>query len=126
MHKTAIHERIEMLEHQSDLIKKELEGELQETKKKAIDLGKIALGIGGGIVLSSIILKSVFGNQKDVEGKRYKPKRVYHKFKDQLLGEISSQVLVFILGIAKDKINRFLDQDIKTEKDGSEFISREE
>jgi len=77
-------------------------------------------------LLSIIILKSVFGSHNDVEGKSYKPKRVYHKFKDQLIGEISSQALVFILGIAKDKIKTFLEQDIKTEKDGSEFVIREE
>ena len=51
MHKTAIHERIELLETQSDLIKKELDDELQLTKKKASDIGKIVLGIGGGLVL---------------------------------------------------------------------------
>lgn len=125
MHKTAIHERIERLESQSDLIRKELDDELQMTKRKAADLGKIALGIGGGLVLSAIILRGVFGNsdkgEKDGRGD-YKPRRVYHKFRDQLVGEISSQVLVFILEIAKDRINSFLEKDSKTDEDDSEFI----
>jgi len=124
MHKTAIHERIELLEAESDRIRKELDDELQLTKKKASDIGKIALGIGGGLVLSAIILKGIFGSHdKDDKAQgEYRPKRVYHKFRDQLIGEISSQALVFILEIAKDKINSFLEKDSKTEKDDSEFI----
>jgi len=123
-HKTAIHDRIERLESQSDLIRKELDDELQMTKKKAADIGKIALGIGGGLVLSAIILKGIFGNsdkgEKEDRGD-YRPRRVYHKFRDQLIGEISSQALVFILEIAKDRINSLLERDSKTDEDDSEF-----
>jgi hypothetical protein len=126
MHKTAINERIELLEEQSNLIRRELGTELEHTKKKAIDFGKLALGIGGGLVLSAIILRGIFGNQRDEDGKRVKPKRVYHKFKDQLIGEISGQALEFILNIAKDRISALHQQDPKKEKENAAFNSREE
>ena len=125
MPKTAIHERIELLEKQSDLIRQELGDELEMTKKRALDIGKVALGIGGGLIVSALILRGVFGGQRDEEGGKYKQKRVYHKFKDQLLGEISSQALAFILSIAKDRIQSFVDQNDKAENDGSEFTDRE-
>ena len=124
--KTVINERIELLEKQSELIRQELGDELQTTKQKAVDIGKIALGIGGGLIISALILRGIFGGYRDDEGNRYKHKRVYHKFKDQLVGEVSSQALAFILGLAKDRIQTFLEKDVKAENDGSEFTDREE
>lgn len=121
MHKSEINEKIELLEQQSNLVRQELRDELQSTKKKVTDIGKIALGVGGGLILSAIILRGVFGSNSDESGRNYQPRRVYHKFRDQLLGEISSQALVFILGIARDKLKPFLEQGTKNEKDDSEF-----
>jgi ABC-type transport system involved in cytochrome bd biosynthesis fused ATPase/permease subunit len=121
LHKSAIDQKIELLEQQAQLIRQDLGNELQTTKKKVTDIGKIALGIGGGLILSAIILRGVFGNESDGEGKRYHTRRVYHKFRDQLLGEISGQALVFILGIARDKLKPYLEQNTKQEKDDSEF-----
>jgi len=77
------------------------------------------------IVTEEIILKGIFGNsdkgEKEDRGD-YRPRRVYHKFRDQLIGEISSQALVFILEIAKDRINSLLERDSKTDEDDSEII----
>ena len=125
MHKTAIHERIELLEKQSELIRQELGDELKMTKDRALEIGKIALGIGGGLIVSALILRGIFGGHHDEEGRKYKQKRVYHKFKNLLLGEISSKALTFILGLAKDRVHAFIDQDVKAENDGSEFTDRE-
>lgn len=122
MHKSEINQKIELLERQSDLVRQELGQELQSTKKKVADIGKIALGVGGGLILSAIILRGIFGSNSDEAGKDYHTRRVYHKFRDQLLGEISSQALVFILGIARDKLKPFLDQSTKNEKDDSELV----
>lgn len=122
MHKSEINQKIELLERQSDLVRQELGQELQSTRKKVADIGKIALGVGGGLILSAIILRGIFGSNSDEAGKDYHTRRVYHKFRDQLLGEISSQALVFILGIARDKLKPFLDQSTKNEKDDSELV----
>ena len=67
-------------------------------------------------------MRGVFGSSRDEEGRKYHTRRVYHKFRDQLLGEISSQALIFILGIARDKLKPFLEQGIKSDKDDSEFV----
>jgi hypothetical protein len=124
MHKSEINQKIELLERQSELVRQELGDELQSTKKRVTDIGKIALGVGGGLILSAIILRGVFGSNSDDSGKNYQTRRVYHKFRDQLLGEISSQALVFILGIARDKLKPFLEQSQRTknEKDDSELV----
>lgn len=120
--KSDIHQRIELLEQQSELIKKEIGEELNTTKKKALDLGKIALGIGGGILLSAIIIRSLGGSRSDEHHEQHAPRRVYHKFKDQLLHEFSNQAMVFILGIAKDKINNYLHQGENARKNDSEEV----
>jgi tRNA A37 N6-isopentenylltransferase MiaA len=117
--KSDIHRRIELLEQQSELIKQEINEELNTTKKKALDLGKIALGIGGGILLSAIIVRSLSKSKNDDHQEQHPPRRVYHKFKDQLLHEFSNQAMAFFLGIAKDKINDYLDQGENVRKDDS-------
>jgi hypothetical protein len=122
MHKSEINEKIELLERQSALVRQELGGELQSTKKKVADVGKMVLGVGGGLILSAIILRGFFGNSGDVTEKKHDTHRVYHKFRDQLLGEISGQALVFILGIARDKLKPYLQQDTKNQKDDSGLV----
>jgi hypothetical protein len=112
---TTINRRIELLEKQSDIIREELESELNLARQKATGIGKVALGIGGGLLLSMLIFRVVF-QKKNEHAERPHNKRVYHKFRDQLLGEISSQALLFILGVAKDKIRTHLEQ----EKSGEE------
>ena len=109
---TKINQRIEYLQRQSDLVREEMELEVLSAKKRITDIGKIALGIGGGLVFSAILLRSIF--QKKSEGTSESPRRtqrVYHKFKDQLVGELSHQALLFILGVAKDKIRAHLQHD---------------
>lgn len=118
---TAINRRIEKLEQQSDLIRKELEGELYLSKKKVKNIGKLAIGIGGGFV-AALMLFRLFSHSEDTPDTTSPPtstRRVYHRFRDQLLGELSNQALLFVLGIAKDKIGQHLNRDIKTESDDS-------
>ncbi len=118
---TTINRRIEQLEKQSDVIREELELELGLARKKAADIGKIALGIGGGLLFSMLLFRIVFpGKNEHSQGTHNK--RVYHKFKDQLVGEVSSQALQFILGLAKDKIRAHIGEDIKAEKHDSEVV----
>ncbi len=118
----AIQRRIEKLEKQSEELKKELEGELLSAKNKAKDIGKLALGIGGGflaVFLSYMIFTKNEG-QKDEPEPRHQTRRVYHRFRDQLVGELSNQALLLILGVAKDKMGQHLKKDANREKDAAE------
>ncbi len=109
---TKINQRIEYLQKQSDLIREEMELELRSAKNRVTDIGKIALGIGGGLILSAILLKGIFQKKSEnTTHSQYQSRRVYHKFKDQLVGELSNQALSFILGVAKDKIRGHFQQE---------------
>ena len=61
--KTKIKHRIEELEQQSALIRKEIEGDLEVSKHKLSNFGKILLGIGSGLIFSAIVLGLIFTKQ---------------------------------------------------------------
>ena len=117
--KTKIKQRIEQLEEQSQVLRKELEEELEVTKDKVTDLGKIILGIAGGLVFSAILLGGFFGKKRKKIGNKgeYKSKRVYHRFRDQLTHELTSQATEFLLGLAKDKLNTYIEKRENTDDD---------
>jgi len=107
------------LEEQSQILRKELEEELEVTKDKVTDLGKIILGIAGGLVFSAILLGGFFGKKRKKIGNKgeYKSKRVYHRFRDQLTHELTSQATEFLLGLAKDKLNTYIEKRENTDDD---------
>ena len=114
--KTDIKQRLEELEKQSQILKSELEIELGHTKEKVVDLGKIALGIGGGLLLAFLILgKFSDGKSKSNRGEHSRKKRVYQRFRNQLARELTSQATGFLLGIAKDKLSSMVDHNEKEE-----------
>ncbi|MCG8307968.1 MAG: hypothetical protein MI975_11300 [Cytophagales bacterium] len=117
--KTKIKLKIEELERQSKLIREELEGELYETKKKVSNAGKIAFGIGGGLILSALILNGLSKkrNRPHESGKVAGSGKVYHRFRDQLRRELTRQATNFILGLAKDRLNAILNKK-DNEEDG--------
>ena len=121
--KTKIKHRIESLERQSELLKEELEDELKSTREKLIDIGKIALGIGGGLIFSALILRSLIGRKSNYEeGKlHYGSRRVYHRFKDQLIHELSTQATGLMLGIAKDQLKAYRKKTENTENDDADI-----
>lgn len=102
--KTKIYERIESLEKESDALIKSIEGDLSETKKKASDLGKLLLGIGGGLLLTTLVIRGLTGKKKSVGKYRSSNRRVYHRMKDQLFGELSAQALAFALSVLRDRV----------------------
>lgn len=124
--KNRLHQKIVMLEKQSNQVKAELEDELFITRKKVTNLGKIALGIGGGLFFSAL----VFGRLNTRKGKKSlvqngsTRKRVYQRFFDQLITELSANASEFIIGIAKDRLRANWDKKEKTEDDDSEFTDR--
>lgn len=124
--KSRIKEKIEALEHQSELLKLELESDLEETKKNIINVGKIALGLAGGLILGKIVVSGLFGRKKK-NGKNYTGKRprVYNRFKDQLLREASMQALLFLLEIAREKMNAQSNTELNAENTGSDVPEKE-
>ena len=117
--KTKLKQRIESLELQSQIVRRELEDELVVTKNKAADLGKIALGIGGGLIFSAILLGGLGGKKamKSDASVKYRSKRVYHRFTDQLINEFSNQATRFLLGVARDKLNLYVENKEKMDDD---------
>lgn len=112
------------MERQSQIVQEELENELGKTKKNVADLGKIALGIGGGIVLSALVLRGLSGKsgRKNNSGVKRGSKRVYQRFMDQLFSELSFQGTKFLLHIAKDMLKpHTISKENAGEEDDSEI-----
>ena len=120
--KTRLKQKIEQLEAQSEILKQELEGELVVTKSKIADIGKIVLGISGGLIFSAIVLSSLSSRKKQYKkGNEYKSRKVYQRFRDQLAHELTSQATEFILGIVKDKLSAYAEKQELSEDDDTEI-----
>lgn len=120
--KTRIKEKIDSLEQESLKIRAELGEELETSKDRILDIGKIALGIGGGIIFSAIVLRGVIGRRSDGEeiAHKYRSKKVYQRFRDQLVRELSMQATKFLLKLAKDKLSEYIEERDKTVGNDSE------
>jgi hypothetical protein len=120
--KTKIKQRIEALEKQSQSIRGDLQDELEITKAKVVDIGKIAIGVSAGLIFSAIILRGLVGKRSN-KSKHLKhgSKRVYQRFMNQLMSELSFQASKFVLGIAKDKLNSHAVIKKKTGDDDSDI-----
>jgi hypothetical protein len=121
--KTKIKQRIESLERQSQVEQSELEIELMKTKKSVTDLGKIALGVGAGLVFSALVLRGLTGKgggKSNPKGKQ-RSKRVYQRFMSQVFSELSFQSTKFLLNIAKDMLKPHTIKEENAEEDNSEI-----
>lgn len=105
--RTSINARIEALEHQSALLREAIDQDFEVTTKRMIDIGKMALVIGGGVVLAMIIYKSFFDQKENEEPVVNRP-RVYHRFRDQIGSELSNRAALFFLGLAQEKLKSYL------------------
>ncbi len=105
--KTSINERIEALERHSALLREAIDDDFEDTKKQAVDIGKLALMVGGGVVLSMILLKVFFGKKGDDDTQIERP-RVYHRFRDQLASELTNRAATVFLGMAQEKLQTIL------------------
>ncbi len=101
--KNKIRQKINSLERESQEIKALLNHELEVTKGQVANMGKIALGVGSGLVFSVILLRGLLGGK----GNSRPPRRVYQRFKHQLMGELSMHATNLLLGIAKDKLAEY-------------------
>lgn len=101
--KDKIKQKIDSLERELKEIQVTLNHELEETKGRIANIVKIALGVGGGLVFSAIIIKGLLGSK----GNDRPPRRVYQRFKQHLMSELSMNATNLILGIAKDKLAEY-------------------
>jgi len=105
--KTSINERIATLERQSALLREVIDQDFEDTRKRAIDIGKMALIVGGGVVLTLILFRNFFGGKDEEEQSSSRP-RVYHRFRDQLGSELSNRAALLFLGLAQEKLKSYL------------------
>ena len=120
--KTRLKQRIEQLEAQSEILKQELEGELEVTKSRISDIGKVVLGISGGLIFSAIVLGGLSGRKKrPSKGNEYKSRKVYQRFRDQLAHELTSQATEFLLGIVRDKLSAYAEKKELSEDEDIEI-----
>ncbi len=122
--KTKIKQKIESLEKQSQLIRNELNDEIEISINRVVDIGKVVLGIAGGLVFSAIVLGGLSGrkSKKKEIGKSRPSKRVYQRLKNQLANELSYQATLFITGVLKDKLSSYLKENDKSGEDDSEDL----
>ena len=105
--KRSINDRIATLERQSEILREAIDQDIEQTRKRAIDIGKMALIVGGGVVLSMVIYKSFFRQRGEHEQTPSRP-RVYHRFRDQIGSELSNRAAMFFLGLAQEKLMSYL------------------
>ncbi|OEK03140.1 hypothetical protein BFP97_17145 [Roseivirga sp. 4D4] len=102
----------EELENANDKFKNALESQLGELKNNFDKVGKSALIVGGGL-LGAYLLSTVItggGNKKLKKGKKEKPKKVEMPAKGEnlLASTLKEQAIVFLLGIAAERLASFL------------------
>lgn len=105
--KTNINKRIEALERHSALLREAIDNDFDDTKNQAVQIGKMALMVGGGVVLSMILLKVFFSKNGDDEAQIERP-RVYHRFRDQLASELTNRAASIFLEMAQEKLQTIL------------------
>ncbi|NJN25712.1 MAG: hypothetical protein HC819_06995 [Cyclobacteriaceae bacterium] len=101
-----------------------MEDELEVTREKLSGLGKIALGVGGGVVLAAILIGGLKrGHRKKIPS--VNRSRVYHRFIDQLVIELSAYATDFAIGVVKSQLYQLADKNITKEEDDSGSIANE-
>ncbi len=120
--KTKIQKKIEELEKQSLVIREELENDLDFSKEKILLAGKIALGISAGLIFSAIIIKGLF-DKKEQSNKVLAKKgsgRVYQRFRNQLMHQLSAQATGFLLGIARERFKSYISKHAHVDDEDSD------
>ena len=114
INKNKIKLKIESLEKESRMVQATLNQELEWTKGNIVNIAKIVLGVGGGLIFSAILLKGLLGR-----GGSNEQHRVYHRFRHQLLSKFSIHATNLLLGIAKDKLGEFIKNEENAENQDS-------
>ncbi len=100
----------EELQSANEKFKNALESQVNELKHNFDKVGKNALIVGGGL-LGAYLLSTVFtgSSKKDKPKKAKASKKEGSHFKDNLLSStLKEQAIVFILGLAAQRLSTFL------------------
>ena len=109
--------RKKQLENSTKVLKESLEGQIEKLKDNFDHIGKNALWIGGSLVGVYTIIKLLNkSNKKKHKKKAEQPDAVnveksnIHPIKDDTLlsSTIKEQLIIFFLGIATQKLSKFL------------------
>lgn len=108
----------EELQSANDNFKNALESQLDEVKHNFDKVGKSALIVGAGLMAAYLLSTAFIGSDKKEKLKKEKTqKREGTHFKDNLLSAtLKEQAIIFLLGLATDRLSRFLKETDKHEK----------
>lgn len=108
----------EELQNANDNFKNALESQLDDIKHNFDKVGKNALIVGGGLV-AAYLLSTAFTDQrkkKKVKKEKVEKGEVAH-FKDNFLStSLKEQAIVFLLGLATERLTSFLKETDKNDK----------
>lgn len=108
----------EELQSANDNFKNALESQLDEVKHNFDKVGKSALIVGGGLMAAYLLSTAFIGSEKKkVKKENAKKKQEGTHFKDNLLSAtLKEQAIIFLLGLATERLSRFLKETDKNEK----------
>lgn len=108
----------EELQSANDKFKNTLESQLNEVKHNFDKVGKNALIVGGGLMAAYLLSTAFIGSDKKKKDKKEKTqKQEGTHFKDNLLSStMKEQAIIFLLGLATERLSRFLKEVGKNEK----------
>lgn len=116
--KNSIRQRMASLESQSEQIQQELQREMYAAGNKILDLSKVGIGIVGGLIISTFIVKKLLAGSENKKRHHLNTihkgsKRVYQRFRDEIIQELSGQALIFALSVLKGKLKEYKEKDEK-------------
>lgn len=108
----------EELQSANDNFKNALESQLDEVKHNFDKVGKSALIVGGGLTAAYLLSTAFISSEKKKKVKKDKArKKEETHFKDNLLSAtLKEQAIIFLLGLATERLSRFLKETDKNEK----------
>ena len=113
----------EELQSANDKFKNTLETQVEDIKHNFDKVGKTALIVGGGLVAAYLLSTAFTGSDKKKKGKGEKTNKEETEksegttFKDNLLSTtLKEQAIIFLLGLATERLSAFLKDSDKDEK----------
>lgn len=109
----------EELQSANDNFKSALESQLDEVKHNFDKVGKSALIVGGGLTAAYLLSTAFISSEKKKKVKKDKAQKKQEgtHFKDNLLSAtLKEQAIIFLLGLATERLSRFLKETDKNEK----------
>ncbi len=116
----------EALKNSSKALKQSLEDQISDLKENFGDAGKNALWIGGGLITAYALTKLLTRSKKKKKAKKItiqpveveptveNPREKPEKTEGLLSSTVKEQLIIFLLGIATERLTKFL-SELETE-----------